>query len=145
MSNRFTTTVSAKGSTEALARFKANHLEGEFDLSFNLFESVIPSPKGLRPRVRERRGPLKYNIPADEIPTQEWDDWWKKNWGAQFTFWLSLERDELNVLEFAFETPWYPPEPVLRRLRVMYPDISFKFFGHEEFEGDVGEVAAKLH
>ena len=61
-----------------------------------------------------------------------WWDWRVQNWGTK---WNSSEcevtiMDDAQV-EFTFNTAWGPPEPIIHKLRELYPDVSITAFYDE--------------
>jgi hypothetical protein len=66
----------------------------------------------------------------------DWHSWSLANWGTKWnTFRLHLEKLD-GELDFSFETAWAPPEPVLHKLREMYPSVEFKFEGYDADDYD---------
>jgi len=67
-------------------------------------------------------------------------DWERENWGCK---WGACEvrlfkRKAGDPLEYAFETPWGPPEEFLDKVAEMYPELDFHLNFSEEgmcFEG----------
>ena len=64
------------------------------------------------------------------MPT--WWDWRVQNWGTK---WNSSECEvtimDDEQVEYTFNTAWGPPEPIIHKLRELYPDVSITAFYDE--------------
>ena len=72
----------------------------------------------------------------------DWYDWSVTNWGTK---WNSYGYDDAPRYEggneIAFNTAWSCPEPVVKRLSQMFPDIQFQHrWADEDIGQNVGEV-----
>ena len=68
-----------------------------------------------------------------------WYDWCVENWGTKWNSYDSefIDEDE-DRLEYSFNTAWAPPEPIIHKLRELYPDVGITAFYDEpgmEFAG----------
>jgi hypothetical protein len=70
--------------------------------------------------------------------------WEIVNWGVQYSCRLTFTRIMPEEIEFYFQTPWKPPEPVLRRLRELWTSLAFTFRGCDEFDDIYSETGAPL-
>jgi hypothetical protein len=91
------------------------------------FAKIIPEPDYDKIEVE----PTFEKEDSDfRMPT--WWDWRVQNWGTK---WNSSEcevtiMDDAQV-EFTFNTAWGPPEPIIHKLRELYPDVSITAFYDE--------------
>lgn len=64
------------------------------------------------------------------MPT--WWDWRVQNWGTK---WNSSDCEvtimDDEQIEFTFNTAWGPPEPIIHKLRELYPDVEITAFYDE--------------
>jgi hypothetical protein len=66
--------------------------------------------------------------------------WSNDNWGTKWnTINLHVDRKD-GTLVLWFDTAWCPPEPVLHKLREMYPSVEFEFHGRDEMDYDNSEM-----
>lgn len=61
-----------------------------------------------------------------------WYDWCRTNWGTK---WNAYEYSEIDADTIEFETAWNAPEPVMKKLAEMYPDIEIE---HKWADEDMG-------
>ena len=91
------------------------------------FAKIIPEPDYDKIEVE----PTFEKEDSDfRMPT--WWDWRVQNWGTK---WNSSEcevtiMDDAQV-EFTFNTAWGPPEPIIHKLRELYPDVGITAFYDE--------------
>jgi hypothetical protein len=71
-------------------------------------------------------------------------DWCIENWGVK---WNVGEMEEGyvqdNFAQFVFDTPWGPPEPVIRALSEKFPECQFSIEYYEGGMGFCGEFTYK--
>lgn len=74
----------------------------------------------------------------DEIGCNNWYDWSIRYWGTKWNAYDEdiIEEDSETYI-ICFHTAWGPPEPVITKLREMYPDVHIG--GH--FIGEGNEFA----
>ena len=91
------------------------------------FAKIIPEPDYDKIEVE----PTFEKEDSDFRMPTGWD-WRVQNWGTK---WNSSEcevtiMDDAQV-EFTFNTAWGPPEPIIHKLRELYPDVSITAFYDE--------------
>lgn len=67
----------------------------------------------------------------EETGFADWYVWATQNWGTK---WNSYSFNKHSPNCFSFDSAWGPPILVLEKLVSMWPDITFKFVGHDEGE-----------
>lgn len=72
-------------------------------------------------------------------------DWCIANWGTKWGFCeingpILEERPRVSKLHYSFETAWSPPEPLIKKMGEMFPDLSFKLKYWEGGAGYRGEL-----
>ena len=98
------------------------------------FNSIIPIPKELVGTTAPPRDPDSSE--AKRLRKQHghdnWYDWCVENWGTKWNSYDSefIDEDE-DRLEYSFNTAWAPPEPIIHKLRELYPDVSITAFYDE--------------
>lgn len=113
------------------------------------FHAFVPVPRDIQARTyggeHESRSVDSWNDQTDEhwlenekLPCgYEWEiENWGCKWGACNVRLYNRELGE--PLEYAFETPWGPPEEFLDKVSEMYPELKFHLNFSEEgmyFEG----------
>jgi len=70
-----------------------------------------------------------------EYNSDNWYDWSCDNWGVKWDA-RDVEiaeswGDGFGELEYTFDTPWGPPEPVCKVLREKFPDLAIEWFWDE--------------
>ena len=106
----------------------------------------LPNEKGEFPKVKQhfgKDGQLMFE--THEFPDGKNDDRWYhwniQNWGTKWDITadsVEIELEDSEMLEVSFDTAWAPPEPICKRLREMFPDLTFSWFYDEpgmEFAG----------
>jgi hypothetical protein len=66
-----------------------------------------------------------------EYNSDNWYDWSCDNWGVK---WDARDVDlieDIGELQYTFDTPWGPPEPVCVVLREKFPDLAIEWFWDE--------------
>jgi len=124
-----------------------------FESKDTVFGKIIPSPdwknipneKGELPKENLIKNDKGEVVAATmEFPDgkndSRWYDWNLANWDTKWDIAGSVEVDEQDseVVEINFNTAWSPPEAICRKLREMFPDLSFQWFYDEpgmEFAG----------
>ena len=91
------------------------------------FAKIIPEPDYDKIEVE----PTFEKEDSDfRMPT--WWDWRVQNWGTK---WNSSECEvtimDDEQVEYTFNTAWGPPEPIIHKLRELYPDVSITAFYDE--------------
>tara|TARA_R100001163_G_scaffold64985_2_gene60634 strand:+ start:665 stop:1060 length:396 start_codon:yes stop_codon:yes gene_type:complete len=91
------------------------------------FAKIVPEPDYDKIEVE----PTFENEDSDfRMPT--WWDWRVQNWGTK---WNSSECEvtimDDEQVEYTFNTAWGPPEPIIHKLRELYPDVSITAFYDE--------------
>ena len=120
----------------------------------SIFDRIIQSPdwkrlpneKGEFPKLRQelnKDGSVfyeTYDFP-DGKNDDRWYHWNIQNWGTKWDITadsVNIESYDSEQLEIEFSTAWSPPEPICKKLRQMFPDLSFSWFYDEpgmEFAG----------
>jgi hypothetical protein len=130
--------VEIYGDEEDLAKIKrqVETKESLFD-----FDTIIPTPnfdmipndKGELPEVRDDDLRKTFNIKQfpDGSSDDRWYYWHIDNWGTKWNSCDCVVEDEGNVLRYIFNTAWGPPEPIIYKLRELYPDVSITAFYDE--------------
>jgi len=91
------------------------------------FAKIVPEPDYDKIEVE----PTFQKEDSDfRMPT--WWDWRVQNWGTK---WNSSECEvtimDDEQVEYTFNTAWGPPEPIIHKLRELYPDVSITAFYDE--------------
>ena len=61
-----------------------------------------------------------------------WYMWSCENWGVKWEIReCTLTEIDTDELEYIFDTPWGPPEPICEVLREKFPDLSITWFWDE--------------
>jgi len=99
------------------------------------FEKIIPMPDNVY------RGDLS-STDRELYGKDNWYDWSVGNWSTK---WNSYGYEDFPEYsggdEIRFYTAWSPPEPVIRRLSEMYPEVEFRHaWADEDIGMNVGEV-----
>ena len=97
----------------------------------------LPNEKGEFPQLERMKNPKgevmweTYNFP-DGKNDDRWYYWCIDNWGTKWDVSeLSIDYDDVEVLELTFSTAWSPPEGVMEELKNRYPDLGFSCFYDE--------------
>lgn len=53
-------------------------------------------------------------------------EWQKANWGVKWGAANAVLDEEQDALIYSFDTAWYPPLPLLRRVSADYPKLTFQ-------------------
>ena len=105
------------------------------------FDTIIPTPnfdmipndKGELPKLRD--DVIGKELGIKEFPDGSSDDRWYHwhidNWGTKWNSSEVTVEHEGDVLNYYFDTAWSPPEPVIQKLRELYPDVSISAFYDE--------------
>lgn len=86
---------------------------------------------------------LLHNLSHYQAAT--WYDWRIENWGTKWDAYdrTSEETDNGNTGtgNYTFNTAWAPPIPVIRRLAIIFPDITFTWkWADEDYGHNLGEA-----
>lgn len=70
-------------------------------------------------------------------PSDRYDiGWCRNNWGTK---WNSYEAEQTDNDSFSFLTAWMTPEPVIKQLSILFPDISIHVeYADEDFGNNCG-------
>ena len=136
------------GDEEELAKIKA-HIETKESL-FD-FNKIVPMPSALKYTERSDDGDyelvmgkyvLKDKVARKRLIVEHgadnWYDWSINCWGTKWNSADVTVEDEGDVLRYYFDTAWSPPEPIIHKLRELYPDVGITAFYDEpgmEFAG----------
>ena len=144
--------VSVYGDSDTVDQIKEIH--DIFDNHSDPFNQIFPIPdfknipneKGELPVLRRelnKDGSVfyeTYDFP-DGKNDDRWYHWNIQNWGTKWDITadsVDMESYDSEQLEIEFSTAWSPPEPICKKLRQMFPDLSFSWFYDEpgmEFAG----------
>ena len=134
--------VVISGSEEDIKKLKEQVSSEESALDFN---KIVPSPdwknipneKGQLPKPEELKNgngeviAITHNFP-DGTNDSRWYDWQIKNWGTKWNVSnVDVVAEASDFIEFEFDTAWSPPEPIISKLRELYPDVSISAFFDE--------------
>lgn len=122
-----------EGSAIQLSNLLSNYTskeeeEGNRCIDFN---KIAPTPPELSehsaPISNDSNGELKKTL-KKRYGSTDWYAWNVKNWGTKwlpsaYSFEDNLE-DNGRKLEFAFDTAWTPPIPIIKKLSKLYPDLK---------------------
>ena len=101
------------------------------------FAKIIPEPDYDKIEVEPTFSNSEYSYAAyvatgSDFRMPAWWDWRVQNWGTK---WNSSECEvtimDDEQVEFTFNTAWCPPEPIIHKLRELYPDVSITAFYDE--------------
>ena len=149
--------ASDRGKAEAFVGFVR---EGNSYFSFN---KIIPMPKELKGTRSPTRiiSQEEYDTWSEEDEdlglggkpiTQEmsdrfkkeygydnWYDWTNANWGTKWdTNCQEVSIGDFGEVEYKFDTPWGPPEPIYNALKELFPKLNIKWFYREDSMQTVG-------
>ena len=92
------------------------------------FAKIVPEPDYDKIEVEPTFEP----IAESDHQMPKWWDWRVQNWGTK---WNSSECEvtimDDEQIEYTFNTAWGPPEPIIHKLRELYPDVSITAFYDE--------------
>ena len=127
--------VEIYGDDEELAKIKkqVETKESLFD-----FDTIIPTPNFDMIPNDKGELPTKIDTPIggikqfpDGSQDDRWYYWHIDNWGTKWNSCDCAVEDEGDVLRYTFNTAWGPPEPIICKLRELYPDVSISAFYDE--------------
>ena len=81
-------------------------------------------------------------IPRPKSEENNWFDWNCANWGTKW----NADSGFLNKNTISFFTAWTPPEPIVKKLSEMFPNVSFsmkftepgdRFYGRYEYKNGI--------
>ena len=109
----------------------AKRREGLKEIDFN---KIVPMPSNI----------FRGDIGSEEeerYGRDNWYDWSISNWGTK---WNAYDMYVINDYSMGFNTAWSPPEPVIRALSKMFPDVTVKIqWADEDFGSNCGEIHYK--
>jgi hypothetical protein len=103
------------GNNENLTVFKDQVRGIGTDICLN---NLVPMPKELE---GTRSPGDKYN----------WYDWRIRNWGTHWDVDAHLIDKSEDALIYEFESPWCPPYNWIRKVALIFPDLSFELYYKE--------------
>lgn len=124
MSNWCSNKLAIVGSKENLRVFKDQVKGKETAIRLN---NLVPMPKELEGTIS----------PGEE---PNWYDWRIRNWGIQWDVEAHLIDESEDGLIYDFESPWRPPYGWIRKVALMFPDLSFELYYKEPemcFQGTI--------
>lgn len=124
MSNWCSNKLTITGNKENLTVFKDQVKGIETDICLN---NLVPMPKELEGTVS----------PGDK---PNWYDWRIRNWGIQWDVEAHLVDKSDDTLIYEFDSPWCPPYGWIRKVALMFPDLSFELYYKEPgmcFQGTI--------
>ena len=105
----------------------ASELESE-ETVFD-FSKVLPEPDYDKVEVKST---FPKEDEKDDFRMPKWWDWRVQNWGTKWNSYDDhVEIVDDDEVEYTFSTAWSPPEPVIHKLRELYPDVSITAFYDE--------------
>ena len=145
MPNHVDNELRVTGSIKDIAKFKAFAKEGDCLLSANKF---IPYPKEFDEQDKkakeqdEKRNRLieelkgekdAYEKALEKFPyikdgyNSGGYSWCVKEWGTKWGCYdVKLEIDTNDELFYQFNSAWSPPEPLIKKMSKMFPDLNFE-------------------
>lgn len=79
--------------------------------------------------VRSEESEFDFNkiVPVPNLSREELSDWYYQNWGTKWNavIWDENKPKIDEQKTFCFETAWCEPQPVLRTLSEVFPDVLF--------------------
>lgn len=150
MPNWVYNTLTAEGSTEAIAAFRSDMarpiptfrrvegspfetVQGEWDTEeteFSFLNILAPSAEELA---------AYFTTANNEAPGGNWYAWNNRNWGTKWDASdTEIVLDSAAEVIIRFSTAWAPPEPVFAALCEKYPELNLTL-GYEEEQGWGGE------
>lgn len=130
--------VLVEGPEESLRAFAAA-VEAKHGNVFSL-DSVIPMPKELleirtgwnstlnaKEWTEGPDGPQPVDTEALKVKygASNWYDWACNNWGTKWDTNDAVRVETSESLQYVFDTPWGPPEPIARKLAEDWPMLHF--------------------
>ena len=108
--------------------------ETDFD-----FDTIIPTPNFNKIPNDKGELPTKVDSPIggfmqfpDGSQDDRWYHWHIDNWGTKWNSYdCELADEDDERLEYHFNTAWGPPEPIIHKLRELYPEVSVSAFYDE--------------
>lgn len=68
-------------------------------------------------------------------------EWCCENWGTKWGFChVELAEEAPGRLFYTFDTAWSPPEPLIRRMGTMFPELTFELTYYEAGMGFQGSL-----
>lgn len=119
-------TIRPKGQEEVdrfLQECCSKNEKGRYEIDF---DKIIPEPRRIEDCPADCIANDKTPIQKDEDrPWFNWYDWRVKFWGTKWNAdTISIDVSD-NWIAIAFNTPWEPPMPIIKRLMEMFPE-SFR-------------------
>lgn len=105
-------------------------ISGKDDKGENLpfdFEKIVATPKELLDTPSPIQDTVVAKANKDKFGVSDWYEWRLLNWGTKWNLAadsISVEKyDDRN--EFSFDTAWNPPKPIVEKLSVLFPELTF--------------------
>lgn len=109
----------------------AKRKEGLYEIDF---EKIVPMPSNIY------RGDLG-DEERKKHGANNWYDWSVNNWGTK---WNAYDIEKVDDNTIMFNTAWSMPEPVIKALSKMFPDVKVKIkWADEDFGSNCGEIHYK--
>ena len=134
MPNHVKTIVRMTGDQESIKKLLESHTKlNQHGLRFD-FETIIPMPDNIFRGDLGREEREKYG-------RNNWYDWSVENWGTK---WNAYEFNIIGKGKFVFQTAWSFPDPVIKRLSEIYPNITFHIrYADEDIGSNLGKFTLK--
>lgn len=115
MCNWCSNTLTIAGIKENLTMFKDQVRGIETDICLN---NLVPMPNEL----------IDTSSPGDK---PNWYEWRLRNWGIKWDIEAQLVDESENILMYEFDSPWGPPYSWIKKVALMFPDLSFELYYKE--------------
>ena len=134
--------IVVKGSHEELEELETFLKQGKEDFDFNLF---IPYPKEYEELDSKAREMREQGVDWELIPKDGYNsggyDWCIENWGTKWNAYEpSVRFVEDELLTIHFDTAWSPPTPIVEKMALMFPSLTFYLNYHEDGMGFLGSA-----
>lgn len=127
MSNWCSNILAIIGNKENLTAFEDQVRGIETDICLN---NIVPMPEELEDTLS----------PGDKY---NWYDWRIRNWGIKWDIESRLIDKSEDALIYAFESPCRPPYVWIKKVALMFPDLSFELYYKEPGMCFQGVIMAK--
>lgn len=144
MPNHVTNKVEIAGPKESIQAIKDQLMteESQFD-----FETLIPTPDGLKDTVAPFRGTEEESAALKkEYGYDNWYQWRCTMWGTKWNSYEVYWEDEIHPIGSTyktgvqFDTAWSTPAPIIEALAKAYPDVTIRVcYADEDIGSNFGE------